>query len=59
MPGDEVNRFTLWTHGNLAKFAAEATEKMEQQEQEIQRLKDDLHTAIEAYRDLLRRTPHA
>jgi hypothetical protein len=55
MPGDELNRFHLWGKENLAKFAQDATEKLNAQEQEIQRLREDLKVAIEAYRDLVRR----
>ena len=54
-----MNKFELWTHSNLAKFAAESMEKMKQQEQEIQRLREDLRAALDAYRGLLRKTSDA
>ena len=47
--------FATWQQANLAKFAAEAYSKMCDQAEEIMHLQQDLKTAIEAYRALLRR----
>ena len=47
--------FATWQQENLAKFAAEAYSKMCDQADEIMHLQQDLKTAIEAYRALLRR----
>jgi len=47
--------FATWQQENLAKFAAEAYSKMCGQAEEIMHLQQDLKTAIEAYRALLRR----
>ena len=47
--------FATWQQENLAKFAAEAYSKMCDQAEEIMHLQQDLKTAIEAYRALLRR----
>ena len=47
--------FVTWQQENLAKFAAEAYSKMCGQAEEIMHLQQDLKTAIEAYRALLRR----
>lgn len=46
--------FATWSQENLAKFASESYTKLQEQEDEIQRLKLDLRTAIEAYRALIR-----
>jgi len=46
--------FATWQQENLAKFAAEAYSKMCGQAEEIMHLQQDLKTAIEAYRALLR-----
>ena len=46
--------FATWQQENLAKFAAEAHSKMCSQAEEIMYLQQDLKTAIEAYRALLR-----
>ena len=47
--------FQSWQPENLAKFAQDAYAKMQQQADEIMHLQLDLKTAINAYRDLLRR----
>jgi hypothetical protein len=39
----------------LAKFAGDSYAKMQEQQDEIMHLQQDLKTAINAYRDLLRR----
>jgi hypothetical protein len=46
--------FETWSHENLAKFAAEAYTKMQQQNDQIQHLQNDLKDAIKAYRELLK-----
>jgi DNA polymerase III delta prime subunit len=48
--------FSTWTQENLAKFAKEATVRMEQQQEYNEHLLLDLKGAIDAYRDLLRLT---
>jgi hypothetical protein len=47
--------FATWQQANLVKFAGEAYSKMCGQAEEIMHLQQDLKTAIEAYRALLRR----
>lgn len=47
--------FASWQPATLAKFAHDAYVKMCEQEDEIMHLRQDLKTAINAYRDLLRR----
>lgn len=47
--------FASWQTSNLVKFAHDAYAKMQQQQDDIMRLQQDLKTAINAYRDLLRR----
>ena len=46
--------FELWSQENLAKFAAEAYAKMQEQDERIQQLQNDLKTAINAYREILK-----
>jgi hypothetical protein len=46
--------FDTWSHENLAKFAMEAYAKMQEQDDRIQQLQNDLKTAINAYRELLK-----
>ena len=46
--------FELWSQANLAKFAAEAYAKMQEQHDLIQRLQNDLKDAIKAYREVLK-----
>ena len=55
MSDHEVNRFLTWTHETLASFAAEANRKIIEQAEENQQLREDLKTALEAYRALVRR----
>lgn len=45
--------FATWQQGNLVNFAIEAYGKLQRQDEEIQNLKLDLKTAINAYRQLL------
>jgi hypothetical protein len=44
--------FELWSQANLAKFAKEAYEKMQEQHDLIQQLQNSLKDAIKAYREL-------
>ena len=46
--------FNTWSYENLAKFAAEAYEKMQQQQDQIEQLQNDLKDAIKAYREVLK-----
>lgn len=45
--------FNTWSQANLAKFAAEANNKIAEQNQQITDLQQDLKDAIKAYRELL------
>ena len=44
--------FETWSHENLAKFAAEAYAKMQEQQERIEQLQNELKDAIKAYREL-------
>ena len=46
--------FENWSQENLAKFAAEAYAKMQQQQDYIEQLQNDLKDAIKAYRELIK-----
>jgi hypothetical protein len=46
--------FNTWSYENLAKFAAEAYAKMQQQQDQIEQLQNDLKDAIKAYREVLK-----
>ena len=46
--------FDTWSQENLAKFAAEAYAKMQEQDDRIQHLQNDLKDALNAYRELLK-----
>lgn len=46
--------FASWQTSNLVSFAHDAYVKMQEQQDEIMRLQQDLKTAMEAYRSLLR-----
>ena len=46
--------FNTWSYENLAKFAAEAYAKMQQQQDQIEQLQNDLKDAIKAYREILK-----
>ena len=46
--------FETWSHENLAKFAAEAYVKMQEQQDYIQQLQNDLKDAINAHRSLIK-----
>ncbi len=47
-----MTNFRSWTLENLAKFAAEASNRIADQELELKELKKDLKAAINAYREL-------
>ena len=47
--------FASWNPETLAKFAHDAYKKMQEQQDEISRLQQDLKTAINAYREVLRK----
>jgi hypothetical protein len=47
--------FETWQYDNLVNFAKEATQRMNLLNAEVDALNADLKTAINAYRDLLRR----
>jgi protein-arginine kinase activator protein McsA len=44
--------FETWSQENLAKFAAEAYAKMQEQQERIEQLQNELKDAIKAYREL-------
>jgi hypothetical protein len=46
--------FNTWSQENLAKFAAEAYIKMQEQQNHIEQLQNDLKDAIKAYRELIK-----
>ena len=46
--------FESWSKESLVMFARDANERMTQQKAEMEALRADLRTAIEAYRDLIR-----
>ena len=56
MPESRVN-FEAWNHETLARFAEEATEKMERQQAEIEQLRADLRVALDAYRRVISEKP--
>ena len=46
--------FETWSQANLAKFAADAYVKMQQQQDQIEQLQNDLKDAIKAYREVIK-----
>ena len=46
--------FETWSHANLAKFAAEAYTKMQEQQERIEQLQNDVKDAIKAYREVIK-----
>jgi len=46
--------FASWKQETLAQIAGEMYEKMREQEDQLEQLRQDLKTALEAYRALLR-----
>lgn len=51
-----MSNFKTWTQENLAQFAQEANDKMIEQNERIEQLQRDVKDAIEAYRELMRRS---
>jgi hypothetical protein len=49
-----MTNFETWDHAVLVKFATESRDKLVAQNDQIEQLKADLRTAIEAYRQLMR-----
>lgn len=49
-----MTNFEAWEQHTLAQFAKEASAKMLEQQEEIERLRDDLQVAIQAYRQLIK-----
>lgn len=49
-----MSNFETWSHENLAKFAADANAKMNEQHDRIQQLQCELKDAINAYRAVLK-----
>ena len=47
--------FASWKPETLAKFAQDAYAKLREQDDQLQQMRQDLKTALEAYRALLRR----
>jgi hypothetical protein len=47
--------FASWQTANLVNFAHDAYAKLREQDDQLQQMRQDLKTALEAYRDLLRR----
>lgn len=50
--------FESWSKESLVLFARDATERMAQQKAEIEVLRADLRTSMDAYRALVTSTPH-
>ena len=48
-----MNRFEAWERNNLARFCQECYAKMKDQEREIEALREDLRTVLDAYRRLV------
>ena len=44
-------KFDAWSHANLVKFAEESYEKLQEQEDQLQQLRNDLKDALKAYRE--------
>jgi hypothetical protein len=44
-------KFEAWSHANLVKFAKEVYEKLKEQEDQLQQLRNDLKDALKAYRE--------
>lgn len=47
--------FASWSQVVLARFAEESYAKMQQQQDEIMHLQQDLKTALNAYREVLKK----
>lgn len=51
----KVTDFSAWERATLERFAREAADKLQEQADQLEQLRGDLKTAIEAYRDLVRK----
>jgi hypothetical protein len=49
----EMNRFEAWERDNLARFSQDCYQRMKDQEKEIEALREDLRTMLDAYRRLV------
>ena len=47
--------FASWQQATLAKIAGEMYAKIREQEDQLEQMRQDLKTALEAYRNLLRK----
>ena len=56
MSESRVN-FEAWNHETLARFAAEAWDKIQRQQAEIDQLRADLRVALDAYRRVISEKP--
>ena len=48
-----MNRFEAWEHGNLARFSQDCYQKLKDQEEEIEVLREDLRTVLDTYRRMV------
>ena len=48
-----MNRFEAWERDNLARFCQDCYGKLKDQEREIEALREDLRTVLDAYRRLV------
>lgn len=48
-----MNRFEAWERDNLARFSQDCYQRMKDQEKEIEALREDLRTVLDAYRRLV------
>ena len=48
-----MNRFEAWERDNLARFCQDCYGKLQDQEREIEALREDLRTVLDAYRRLV------
>lgn len=53
MSGTGMNRFQAWERDNLARFCQDCYGKLKDQEREIEVLREDLRTVLDAYRRLV------
>lgn len=49
----KMNRFETWERDNLARFCQDCYGKLQDQEREIEALREDLRTVLDAYRRLV------
>ena len=48
-----MNRFETWERDNLARFSQDCYRKLMDQQKEIDALREDLRTVLDAYRRLV------